>query len=62
MATTAVVLKHEPSTHRQSHNFNSIDLIFDVDDYVGKVTSPAKFGLDPMSGRDATWWQDIRVL
>jgi len=30
----------------------SIDFTFGVDDYVREVTSPAKFGSDPMSGRD----------
>jgi len=45
-----VVLEHETSTLRQSHNFISIDLKFGVGDYVREITSPAKFGLDPMSG------------
>jgi len=62
MASASVVLKHETSTLRQSHNFISIDLKFDVSDYVREVTSPAKFGSDPISGRDATWGQHIRVL
>jgi len=48
------VLKHETSTLRQSHNFISIDLKRGVSDYVREITSPAKFGSDPMSGRDAT--------
>jgi len=47
---------------RQSHNFILIDLKFGMSDYVREVTSPAKFGSDPMSGRDATWAQHIRVL
>jgi len=55
MASAVVVLKHETSTLRQSHNFISINLKFGVGDYVREVTSPAKFGSDPMSGRDATW-------
>jgi len=55
MASAVVVLKHETSTLRQSHNFISIDLKFGVGDYVREVTSLAKFGLDPMSNRDATW-------
>jgi len=62
MASAVVVLKHETSTLRQSHNIVSIDLIFGVGDYVREVTSPAKFGSDPMSGLDATWGQHIRVL
>jgi len=57
-----VVLKHETSTLRQSNNFISINLTFGAGDYVRDVTSPAKFGSDPMSGRDATWGQHIRVL
>jgi len=57
-----VVLKHETLTLRLSYNFISIDLIFDVGDYVREITSPAKFGSDPMSGRDVTWGQHIRVL
>jgi len=32
MASGVVVLKHEKSTLRQSHNFISIDLKFGVDD------------------------------
>jgi len=62
MASAVVVLKHETSTLRQSQNFISIPLTFGVGDYVREVTSPAKFGSDPMSARDATWWQHIRVL
>jgi len=49
------VLKDEASTLRQGHNFISIDFNFGVGDYVRAVTCPAKFGSDPMSGRDATW-------
>jgi len=60
MASAVVVLKHETSTLRQRHNFISIDLIFGVSDYVREVTSPV--GPGPMSGRDATWGQHIRVL
>jgi len=52
------VLKHKTS----SQNFISIDLKFGVGNNVREVTSPAKFGSDPMSGRDATWGQHIRVL
>jgi len=55
MASAAVVLKHETSTLRQSHNFISIDFKFGLGDNVREVTSPAKFGSNPMSGRDATW-------
>jgi len=33
-----------------------------VGDYVREVTNPAKFGLGPTSGRDATWGRHIRVL
>jgi len=62
MASASVVLKHETSTLRQRHNFISIDLKFRVSDYVREVTRPAKFGSCPMSGRDATWGQHIRVL
>jgi len=59
MASAVVVLKHEPST---VHNFISIDLTFGVSDYVREATSPDKVGSGPMSGRDATWGQHIRVL
>jgi len=38
MASAVIVLKHETSTLRQSHNFISIDLTFGVGDY---VTLPA---------------------
>jgi len=62
MASALVVLKHETSTLRQRHNFISIHFKFGVGDYVREVTSPAKFGSGPMSGRDATWRQHIRVL
>jgi len=64
MASAVVVLKRETSTLRQSHNFIfiSIDLKFGMGDYVREVTSPAKFGSDPMSGRAARWGQHIRVL
>jgi len=55
MASAVVVLKYVTSTLRKSHNFLSIDCKFGVGDYVREVTSPAKFGLDLMSGRDATW-------
>jgi len=59
MASAVVALKHETSTLRLSHNFISIDFQFSVGDYVREVTSPAKFGSDPMSGRDATSGQHI---
>jgi len=39
-------------------------LKFGVGDYVREITSLAnfaKFGSDPMSGRDATWGQYIRA-
>jgi len=62
MASASVVLKHETSTLRQSHNFISIDLKFGVSDNVTRITSPAKFRSDPISGRDATWGKHIRVL
>jgi len=62
MASASVVLKNETSTFRQRHNFISFDLKFGVSDYVREVTSPDKFGSGPMSGRDATWGQYIRVL
>jgi len=62
MASASLVLKHETSTLRQSHNFISIDLKFGVSDNVRKVNSPTKFGSDPISSRDATWGQHIRVL
>jgi len=62
MASTVVVLKHETSTIRQRHNFISIDLTFGVSDYVREVSSPDKVGLGPMSGRDDTCGQHIRVL
>jgi len=55
MASAVVVLKHEISTFRQSHNFISIDLRFGVSDNVREVTSPDKYASDPMSGGDATW-------
>jgi len=50
-----VVLKQETSTLRQRHNCLSIDFKFGVGDYVREVTSPVKFGSDPMSGRATTW-------
>jgi len=62
MASAVVVLKHETSTLRQRHNFISIDIKFGVGDYVREVTNPDKVGSGPMSGRDATWGQHIRVL
>jgi len=39
MAADVVVLKHETSTFRQSHNFISIDFKFGVGDYVREVTN-----------------------
>jgi len=57
MAFAVVVLKHETST-----NFTSIDLTFGVSNNVREVISPDKVGSGPMSGRDATWGQLIRVL
>jgi len=56
------MLKHETSTLRQSHNFISIDFKFGMREYVREVTSPAKVCSVPMSGRDATWGQHIRLL
>jgi len=54
MASAVVVLKHETSTLRQSNNFISIDLKIGVGDNVREVTSPAKFGSDPISGQDTS--------
>jgi len=62
IASAVVVLKDETSTLRQRHNFISIDLTFDVSNYVREVTSHDKVGSGPMSGRDATWGQHLRVL
>jgi len=59
MASAVAVLKHETSILLQRHNFISIDFKFSVRDSVREVTSPAKFGSDPMSGRDATRGQHI---
>jgi len=42
IASHVVVVTHETSTFRRSHNFISIDFKFGVDDYVREVTSPAK--------------------
>jgi len=55
MASAVVVLKHENSTLRQNHNFISINFKFSVGDHVREVTSPAKVGSGPMSGRDAKY-------
>jgi len=44
VGSAVVVLQHETSTLRQSHNFISIDMTFGVGDNVRDVTSPAKFG------------------
>jgi len=62
IASAVVLLKHETSTIRQRHNFISIDFNFGVGNYVKKVTNPDKVGSGPMSGRDATWGQRIRLL
>jgi len=62
MASDSVVLKQETSILRQRPDFISIDLKFGLSDYVREVTSPAKFGSGPMSGRDATCGQYIQVL
>jgi len=62
MASAVEVQKYETSTLRQSHHFISIALTFGMGDQVRDVTSPVKFDLDPMSGRDATWGQHIRVV
>jgi len=51
MASVVVLLTHETSTLRQSHDYISINLKFGVGDCVREVTSPDKVGLDPMSGR-----------
>jgi len=61
MVSAVVVLRHETSTLRQSHNVRLIDLTFDVGYYVRVVTSAAKIGSDPMSGRNATWGQHDTV-
>jgi len=42
--SAVVVLKHEISTLRQSHNFMSIDIKFGVSDYVREITTPDKVG------------------
>jgi len=47
MASAVVVLKHETSTLRQSHNCISIDVKFGVGDYVRDFNSPAKLDKDP---------------
>jgi len=62
MVSAVVVLTHETSILRQSHNFISIYVILGVGDYVEEVTSPAKFGSDPMNGQNARWRQHVRVL
>jgi len=62
MASAVVVLKHEISTVRQRHNFISVDFTFGAGDQVREITTSAKFGSDPMSGRDATWGQHVRAL
>jgi len=59
MASAVVVLKHETSTHHQSHHLISNIFTFVVGDNVRR--SPT-FGSDPMSGRPATWGQQIRML
>jgi len=46
---------------RRRHNFISISFKFSVGDNVREVTSCTEFGSDPMSVRDATWGQHIRV-
>jgi len=62
VASAVVVLKHETSILRQSHNFISIDLKFGVCDNVREITSIAKLNLDLMSGQNAPYGQHIRVL
>jgi len=62
MASAVEVLKHETLTLRQRHNFISIDFKFGVSDYVREITNPDKVGSGPISGRDATWGQHVRVL
>jgi len=62
MASAVIVLKRKTSTLRQCHNFNSIDSTFSVGNNVTEVNCPAECGSGPMSGRDATWGQHIRVL
>jgi len=54
MTSAVVVLKRETSTICQRHNLISVDLTFDVSDYVREATSPDKVGSGPMSGRDAS--------
>jgi len=62
MASAVIVLIQETSSLRQRHHFISIDFKFGQGDNVREVTGPAKYGLVPMSGRDATWGQHIWVL
>jgi len=62
IASAVAVLKHETSTLRKSHNLLSIDFRFGEGDNVREITSPDKVGSGPMSRRDATWAQHIRVL
>jgi len=59
MASAVVVLKHETSTLRQRHNFESIDFKFGVGNNVREVTNPDKVRSGPMRGQDATWGQHI---
>jgi len=56
LMASAVAIKHETSTLRQSHNLISIDFKFGVGDYVkNQLISHAKVDSSPLSGRDATW-------
>jgi len=61
MDSAVGVLKQEYSTLSQSHNFISIDCTFGESGDVREVTSPANVCSDPMTGRDVTWGQHIRV-
>jgi len=64
MASAVVLLKHETSTLRQSHNLISIDFTFGVGDYVREVTSPTNFGSDERSIRHmgATYTRPVTFL
>jgi len=57
--SSAKTWNFNPSPKSQFY-FNRFDIC--GGDNVKEVTSPAKFGSSPMSDRDATWGQHIRVL
>jgi len=56
MASAVIVLKHETSTLRPSHNFISTDLKLGVGNNVTHFSNPAKFGEDRISGGAPKWW------